>query len=46
MARRLCPNCKKAVEEEVVREGPLVIKRCPYCGHIFAKYQVKNATAR
>ncbi len=43
MARRHCPNCRKVVDEEVVREGATVIKRCPHCGHVFAKYEVKTA---
>ncbi|ABP51075.1 conserved hypothetical protein [Pyrobaculum arsenaticum DSM 13514] len=43
MARRHCPNCRKVVDEEVIREGATVIKRCPHCGHVFAKYEVKTA---
>ncbi|MFB6490781.1 MAG: hypothetical protein TU35_005990 [Thermoproteus sp. AZ2] len=42
MARRICPVCKRAVDEEVVRDGALIIKRCPSCGYIFTKYEVKR----
>lgn len=46
MAKRYCPVCKRAVEEEVVRDGALVIKRCPQCGYVFAKYEVRGLAAR
>lgn len=46
MARRYCPVCKKTVDEEIVREGPVVVKRCPQCGYVFARYEVKKATAK
>ncbi|WP_181933451.1 hypothetical protein [Pyrobaculum aerophilum] len=41
MARRLCPQCGKVVEEVVAREGDLVVKRCPSCGYVFIKYTVR-----
>ncbi|WP_167828043.1 zf-TFIIB domain-containing protein [Thermoproteus tenax] len=46
MARRYCPVCKRAVEEEIVRRENLVIKRCPNCGHVFAQYEVRRAAAK
>lgn len=46
MAKRYCPVCRKSVDEEVVRDGALVVKRCPQCGHVFAKYEVKRIEAR
>ncbi|AET33264.1 hypothetical protein [Pyrobaculum ferrireducens] len=42
MARRYCPTCRKTVDEDVAKEGSFVIKKCPQCGYIFAKYEVKS----
>lgn len=46
MARRFCPVCKRTVDEEVAREGNVVVKRCHACGHVFAKYEVRKAAAQ
>ncbi|QKR00606.1 hypothetical protein GWK48_09640 [Metallosphaera tengchongensis] len=39
MARRTCPSCKQVVEENLKREGNVVIKSCPKCGHVFVSYE-------
>ncbi|AEA12361.1 MAG: hypothetical protein ACP5I3_08650 [Thermoproteus sp.] len=46
MARRYCPVCRKSVDEVVQREGNLVVKKCPNCGYVFAKYELKGAAAK
>ncbi|MFP3200540.1 MAG: hypothetical protein RXR06_11770 [Thermoproteus sp.] len=42
MARRYCPVCRRAVDEAIHREDNAVVKRCPNCGHVFARYEVRR----
>jgi hypothetical protein len=42
MARRYCPVCRRAVDEVIHREGNVVVKRCPNCGYVFARYEVRE----
>ena len=42
MARRYCPVCRRAVDEVIHREGNVVVKRCPNCGYVFARYEVRR----
>ncbi|MFP3163915.1 MAG: hypothetical protein RXQ75_08890 [Acidianus hospitalis] len=39
MARKMCPVCKKVVEEKVVKDGDIISKVCPECGYVFISYQ-------
>jgi len=42
VARRYCPVCRRAVDEVIHREGSAVVKRCPNCGYVFARYEVRR----
>ncbi|MCY0873807.1 MAG: hypothetical protein OWQ50_05345 [Acidianus infernus] len=39
MARKMCPVCKKVVEEKVIKDGDIISKVCPECGYVFISYQ-------
>ncbi|WOE50113.1 hypothetical protein [Sulfuracidifex metallicus] len=42
MARRMCPQCKKVDEIEVIHEGNVITKKCPHCGFIYITYKVER----